>query len=83
MLTYDQIVEKICLCDVVMYLKAKAGVVTFPEKYRGMKVEEAVKNAKGVVLSTEKAGVQHVFVVKTSAYLKLAAAAPTLAHRLG
>ncbi|MFN3804682.1 MAG: hypothetical protein ACK4SY_06475 [Pyrobaculum sp.] len=70
MLTYDDVLEKFCLCDVNMYLKARGDVVIFPERYRGKKVEEAVKGVRGVVVTTEREGLQHIFVLKTSAYLK-------------
>ncbi|MFN7106083.1 MAG: hypothetical protein ACK4M3_05810 [Pyrobaculum sp.] len=70
MFTYDSVLEKFCLCDVNMYLKARDGVVIFPEKFRGKKIEEAVRGVRGVVVTTEKEGLQHIFVLKTSAYLK-------------
>lgn len=70
MVTYDEVVEKFCLCDVVAYIKARDGVVEYPTQLGGLPLEEAVKKFRGVPLRTEKDGKIHVFVVRHSAYLK-------------
>jgi hypothetical protein len=70
MVTYDEVVERFCLCDVVAYIKAKDGIVEFPSQLAGMPLEEAIKKFKGVPLKTEKDRKIHVFVVRHSAYLK-------------
>ncbi|AFA39043.1 hypothetical protein Pogu_1016 [Pyrobaculum oguniense TE7] len=75
MLSFDNVVEKFCLCDVEMYLKVKDGVVVGPSYFAGMKVEEVLKKAKGVVVRTTQGGFEHVFVIKRSAYLKKTAPA--------
>jgi hypothetical protein len=70
MVTYDEVVEKFCLCDVVAYIKARDGVVEYPPQLAGTPLDEAVKKFKGVPIKTEKDGKIHVFVVSHSAYLK-------------
>lgn len=75
MWSYDAVLEKFCICDVLMYLKARGGVVFFPERFAGRRVEDVVRGVGGVVIKTQRGEVEHIFVVKHSAYLRKAAAA--------
>lgn len=72
MWSYDQVLEKFCICDLLMYLKARDGVVFFPGEHAGRRVEEVVKGSGGVVITTKKGDVEHIFVVRKSAYWKKA-----------
>lgn len=68
--SYDKVVETLCLCDVVAYIKARNGLVEFPREFRGRALEEVVARYKGVKLVAEKGGYTHVFVVRPSAARK-------------
>jgi len=65
--SYDKVISAICLCDVVAYIKAREGMVVFPNEYAGRKLEEVVSTFRGVRLVSEKSGFTHVFVVRPSA----------------
>jgi hypothetical protein len=47
MVTYNEVVERFCLCDVIVYIKAKNGVVEYPPQLAGSPLHEALKKFRG------------------------------------
>jgi len=60
--------EVFCLCDTHAYVKARNGVVYYPERYAGRRLEEVLRELPGVkLLATDPSGEVRVFAVRKAA----------------
>ena len=64
----EKVSEVFCLCDTHAYIKARNGVVYYPEKYAGRRLEEVLAEYGGVkLLAEDPSGEVRVFVVRKAA----------------
>lgn len=63
-ISLEEALSRISICDLDLYIKAKNGVVEFPESYRGKGVEEALRGRRGLAIYACEGEYLHVFVLR-------------------